>query len=155
MAQPKRIRLGTMRLWVRSLTSLSGLRIHHCCELWVGHRRGSDPALLWLCCGPTAIPSTRLIAWETSYDVGAAPGGKQNAPGGCKICCFEFSRIASVWRRRSLGALPCSPSPGRLDERIRSLPPHPRTACLPRFCSLLKNLFSGSSRCGAVVNESE
>ena len=34
MAQQKRIQLGTMRLWVRSLTSLSGLRIQHCPELW-------------------------------------------------------------------------------------------------------------------------
>ena len=34
MAQRKRIRLGTMRLQVQSLTSLSGLRIWHCCELW-------------------------------------------------------------------------------------------------------------------------
>ena len=33
MAQ-KRIRLGTVRLWVRSLASLSGLRIWHCRELW-------------------------------------------------------------------------------------------------------------------------
>ena len=34
MAQWKRIRLGTMRLRVQSLASLSGLRIQHCRELW-------------------------------------------------------------------------------------------------------------------------
>ena len=34
MAQRKRIRLGAMGLWVRSLASLSGLRIWHCRELW-------------------------------------------------------------------------------------------------------------------------
>ena len=34
MEQRKRIQLGTMRLWVRSLTSLSGLGIWHCHELW-------------------------------------------------------------------------------------------------------------------------
>ena len=34
MMQWKRIRLGTMKLWVRSLASLSGLRIPHCCDLW-------------------------------------------------------------------------------------------------------------------------
>ena len=28
------LRLGTMRLWVRSLPLLSGLTIRHCCELW-------------------------------------------------------------------------------------------------------------------------
>ena len=34
VAQQKWIWLGTLRLWVRSLTLLSGLRIQHCCELW-------------------------------------------------------------------------------------------------------------------------
>ena len=34
MAQQKRIQLGSMRLWVRSLASLSGLRIWQCRELW-------------------------------------------------------------------------------------------------------------------------
>ena len=34
VAQQKRIRPGTMRLQVRSLASLSGLRIQHCCEPW-------------------------------------------------------------------------------------------------------------------------
>ena len=30
----QRIQLGTMRVWVWSLASLSGLWIRHCCELW-------------------------------------------------------------------------------------------------------------------------
>ena len=34
VAQQKQIQLGTMRLWVRSLASLSGLRIWRCHELW-------------------------------------------------------------------------------------------------------------------------
>ena len=34
MAQQKQIRLGTMRFRVRSLASLSVLRIWHCHELW-------------------------------------------------------------------------------------------------------------------------
>ena len=34
MAQWKQIRLGTTKLRVRSLASLSGLRIRHCHELW-------------------------------------------------------------------------------------------------------------------------
>ena len=34
MTQWKGIRLGTMRLQVRSLALLSGLRIWRCCELW-------------------------------------------------------------------------------------------------------------------------
>ena len=32
--QQKRIQLGTMRFLVRSLASLSGLRIRHCRDLW-------------------------------------------------------------------------------------------------------------------------
>ena len=34
MAQQKQIQLGTMRLQVRSLASLSGLRSRRCLELW-------------------------------------------------------------------------------------------------------------------------
>ena len=34
MAQQKGIQLGTMRLQVRSLALLSGLKIWCCCELW-------------------------------------------------------------------------------------------------------------------------
>ena len=36
MAQWRRIQPGTMRTRARSLASLSGLRIWHCCELWCG-----------------------------------------------------------------------------------------------------------------------
>ena len=38
MAQWKSIRLGTMSLRVRSLASLSGLRISHCCGCGVGQQ---------------------------------------------------------------------------------------------------------------------
>ena len=34
IAQQKRIQLGSVRSWVRSLASLIGLRIRHCHELW-------------------------------------------------------------------------------------------------------------------------
>jgi len=34
VAQRKQVRLGTMRLQVQSLASLSGLRIRRCRELW-------------------------------------------------------------------------------------------------------------------------
>ena len=46
MAQRKLIRLGTMRLRVWYLASLSGLRISHWCELWCRWQT----ALIWLCC---------------------------------------------------------------------------------------------------------
>ena len=57
-----------MRLRVRSLALLSGLRIWHCRELWcTGHRQGSDPALLWLWCRPGAAVPIRTLAWELPY----------------------------------------------------------------------------------------
>ena len=45
LAQWKQIRLGTMRLRVRSPTSLSRLRVRRC---GVGHRCSADLELLWL-----------------------------------------------------------------------------------------------------------
>jgi len=38
----------------------------------VGHRRGSDPALLWLWRRPAAIAPIRPQAWEPPYATGAA-----------------------------------------------------------------------------------
>ena len=56
MVQRKQIRVGTASWRVRSLTSLSGLRIQHCYGLWC--RCGLDPALLWLWC---RLAATTLI----------------------------------------------------------------------------------------------
>ena len=69
----KRIRLGTMRVRVRSRAPLGGLRIRRCRELWlVWVRRGSDPELLWLCCRPAATAPIRPRAWEPPSAAGAA-----------------------------------------------------------------------------------
>ena len=38
----------------------------------VGCRRGSDPALLWLWCGPVATAPIQTLAWEPPYAEGAA-----------------------------------------------------------------------------------
>ena len=38
----------------------------------VGHRLGSDLALLWLWCRPTAVAPIGPLAWEPSYTAGAA-----------------------------------------------------------------------------------
>ena len=38
----------------------------------VGHRRGSDLALLWLWCRPAAVAPIRPLAWELLYGTGAA-----------------------------------------------------------------------------------
>ena len=59
-----------MRLWVRSLALLSGLRIQCCCV--VGFRCGSGPALLWLGRRPAATPLIRPLAWEPPYAEGVA-----------------------------------------------------------------------------------
>ena len=38
----------------------------------VGCKRGSDPALLWLCCRLVATTPIRPLAWESPYAVGLA-----------------------------------------------------------------------------------
>ena len=38
----------------------------------VGHRRGSDPELLWLWCGPEATAPIGPLAWESPYATEAA-----------------------------------------------------------------------------------
>ena len=68
MVQRKQIRLGTMRLQVRSLPLLNRLRIQHCC---VGHRHGSDPTLLWLWYRLAATAPFRPLVWEPPYASGA------------------------------------------------------------------------------------
>ena len=68
-----RIRLGTMRLWVRSLGLaqwVKGSGVAMSCG--VDHRRGSDLALLWLWCRPAASALIRPLAWEPPYAESAA-----------------------------------------------------------------------------------
>ena len=55
VVQQKQIQLGSMRMWVRLLASLSGLGSGAAVSCSVGHRRGSDPALLWLGCRLAAV----------------------------------------------------------------------------------------------------
>ena len=59
--QWKRIQSGTMRLWVRSLASLSGLRIWHCHELWYRSqiRLGSGIAVAVVVVEVSATPPIR------------------------------------------------------------------------------------------------
>ena len=38
----------------------------------VGHRRGSDLALMWLWCRPAAIALIQTLAWELLYAAGVA-----------------------------------------------------------------------------------
>ena len=60
-----------MRTQVRSLASLTGLRIGVAMSCGAGCRLGSDPALLWLWCRQGAIAPIWL-AWEPPYALGAA-----------------------------------------------------------------------------------
>ena len=68
VVQWKRIRLGNLRLWVRSLALLSGLRIQCCQELWC---RITNVAQIWHCCGydvsQRAIAPIKPLAWEPPY----------------------------------------------------------------------------------------
>ena len=43
----------------------------------VGHRLGSDLALLWLCCGLAAAALIAPLAWELPYAAGVAPKKKK------------------------------------------------------------------------------
>ena len=38
----------------------------------IGHRHGSDPALLWPWCRPVATAPFRPLTWELPYAVGVA-----------------------------------------------------------------------------------
>ena len=44
----------------------------------VGHRRGSDLALLWLWCRPAAVAPIQPLAWEPPYAEGVALKSKEN-----------------------------------------------------------------------------
>ena len=77
MAQQKRIQLGTMRLPVRSLASLSGLRILHCHELWCRSQKqlgsGITVAVAVTVAGSySSALIIRPLAWEPPYAMGAA-----------------------------------------------------------------------------------
>ena len=73
VAQRKQIQLGTMRFQVRSLASLSGLKIQHCRELWWrGCTHGLDLALLWLWCRAVAVAPIRSLVWEPPHASGGA-----------------------------------------------------------------------------------
>ena len=61
LAQQKRIRLGNIRLWVRSLTSLSGLTIQHCHELWYRSQ-------MWLASGVAVA-----VVWAGGYSSDSTP----------------------------------------------------------------------------------
>ena len=96
VVQWKRIQLGTMRLWVWFLASLSGLRILRCVSCGVGGRRGLDPVLLCLRCRPVATAQIQPFPWEIPYAAGVALTGKKK-----NLCLpsisFSFKSIHFPW----------------------------------------------------------
>ena len=90
--------LVSMRMQVRSLASLSELRIQCCCGCGVGHRCGLDLVLLWLWCRPAAAVLIWPLAWEPPYAAPAALKSKQqnktnkrtNKKSSGKISCQSF-----------------------------------------------------------------
>ena len=91
-----------MRLWVRSLALLSGLRIRHCHELWCRLQMCLGPMLLWIWRRLVATAPIRPLAWEPPYATGAAlekakrqkeknREGTQLAPNKYFFCLFAFS----------------------------------------------------------------
>ena len=71
MAQWKQIQLLSVRMWVRSLASLSGSGIWRCHELQCRSQTGLDPELLWPWCRPAATAPIGPITWEPPYAMGA------------------------------------------------------------------------------------
>ena len=78
MVQQKWIQLVPMRLQIQSLASLSGSGIQHCCKLSIGHRCGSDPALLWWWYRLAAVDTILPLVWELPYAIGVALKSKTN-----------------------------------------------------------------------------
>ena len=68
----KQIWLASMRTQVRSLTSLSALRIWCCCELWGRSQMRLRSELLWLCCSLAATTLIQPLAWEPPYATSTA-----------------------------------------------------------------------------------
>ena len=64
--------LVSMRIQVRPLASLSGLRIWHCHELWYRSQMWLGSTLLWLWYRPAGAALIRPLAWEIPYAPGLA-----------------------------------------------------------------------------------
>ena len=61
-----------------SIPGLRELRIQHCYECGMCHRRGSDLVLLWLWCRPEAAARIRPLAWKPLYAAGVALKRQKN-----------------------------------------------------------------------------
>ena len=105
LVQQKWIQLGTMRLWVRSLASLSGLRI--CCyhELWCKLQRRLGSAAAVALIGP--------LAWEHPYAAGAALKRQKDKKKKKRIT-LEDLHYPSSWLTKSYSMMLANRWTGRL-----------------------------------------
>ena len=78
VAQWKQIQLGTMRLWVQSLASFSGLRIWCCRELWCRAKMWLESLVAVVWRRPATVAAIRPLAWEPPCALGASLKSKIN-----------------------------------------------------------------------------
>ena len=80
--------------WPCSVGEGSGVAVSY----GVGHRRGSDPALLWLWRRLVAIAPIGPLAWEPPYAAGATleKAKRQNTKQQQKNCLLAFSAEMKV-----------------------------------------------------------
>ena len=104
----------------------------------VGRRRGSDLALLWLRCRLAATAPIGPLAWESPYATGAAPKKTKKTKQYMALhCIYSYSHSIDI----ILGII------SNL-EMIQSM-------WEKRHTDGQKTYEKGSSRRGAVVNESD
>ena len=73
MAQRKRIQLVTVRLWVRSMASLSGLRIRCHCELWCRLQMQLGSGIVMAVVQAGSCSSNSTFSLGTSICCGCSP----------------------------------------------------------------------------------
>ena len=76
--------------WVKDLVFTMSCGVSCRCSL--------DPALLWLCCRPAAVPLTQLLAWEPPYtaDVVLKSKKKKKKKANYIVYIVSFVAIKSV-----------------------------------------------------------
>ena len=79
-----------MRMRVRSLTSLSGLRIHCCHELWCRSQMWLGSSVAVYRHRPAAVAPIWPLAWEVPYGIGAGLKKK-------KKICFKCNGASLVF----------------------------------------------------------
>ena len=88
---------------VQSLALFSGLGSSVVVSCGVGHRRGSDLALLWLWCRPATVTPIQPLAWELPYAMGALESKKkisQTQRNLCSMVSLVKLYIARTWKEK-------------------------------------------------------